>query len=298
MTDSANVKFDFVDPFEYDQVIKELTSFFQGKGFIQAYAQNRRSIMAACEDPTTMTTYNYSGVVWPLPQTNQMHLEVLLLEMSQKNARTNGLFCQTTSYRQEPNPVPGRHNLIFPMFEFEAPGTFEDLLSMEGDLLRRLGYPQHAAQSSHRGISGYPELKYDTICELYSTGELDHSHEQRLMDDNGHAAFITNFPEHTDPFWNMARKDDRAQKVDVILSGIETIGSAARSIDKDQMRKNFLTISDGKYSDKLFAEFGRDRVLNELDEFLDLNFIPRYGGGIGVTRLIRSLNLLRASDPM
>jgi aspartyl/asparaginyl-tRNA synthetase len=292
------IEIDFVDPFEYDQVIKELDSFFKGKGFIQAYAQNRRSIMAACEDPTTMTTYNYSGVVWPLPQTNQMHLEVLLLEMSQKNARMNGLFCQTTSYRQEPNPVPGRHNLIFPMFEFEAPGTFEDLLCMEGDLLRRLGYPQHPAQSVHRGISGYPELKYDTICALYSTDELDHDHEQRLMTDYGHAAFITNFPEHTDPFWNMARKDDRAQKVDVIMSGIETIGSAERSTDKDQMRQNFLTISDGKYADKLFAEFGKGRVMKELDEFLALEFIPRYGGGIGVTRLIRSLNLLRASDPM
>ena len=33
--------------------------------------------------------------------------------------------------------------------------------------------------------------------------------------------------------------------------------------------------------------FGKDRVLKELDEFLQHDFIPRFGGGIGVTRMIR-----------
>ena len=85
---------------------KELLSFFQARGWVQAYGQNRRSIMAACEDPTTMATYNYSGTVWPLPQTNQMHLEHFLLDHLQKNPSFGaGMVCQTTSYRQEPNPA-------------------------------------------------------------------------------------------------------------------------------------------------------------------------------------------------
>ena len=193
-----------------------------------------------------------------------------------------GIFTITTSYRQEPNPVPGRHNLIFPMFEYEAPGTMVDLLKLEGKLLKYLGYSAGKAgrhPDTDESHSGYPELTYDSLCEKHSTHELDHGHEERLLDDYGHAAFITNFPEHTDPFWNMARKDGRAQKVDVILSGIETIGSAERSIDPEQMRKNFLTISKGKYAEKLFAEFGRERVMAEMDQFMALTFVPRFGGG-------------------
>ena len=45
----------------------------------------------------------------------------------------------------------------------------------------------------------------------------------------------------------------------------------------------FYTISDGQYKDILYKEFTKERVDRELDEFLDEDFFPRYGGGIGVT---------------
>ena len=53
-----------------------------------------------------------------------MWLEYELL----KNPNVPGYFCVSTSYRNEPNPVPGRHNLIFPMFEFEMKGGMEELV--------------------------------------------------------------------------------------------------------------------------------------------------------------------------
>ena len=52
----------------------------------------------------------------------------------------------------------------------------------------------------------------------------------------------------------------------------------------------FHTISDGMYADLLFKLFGKDRVEKELDEFLSFDFFPRFGGGIGVTRMISALN--------
>ena len=51
------------------------------------------------------------------------------------------------------------------------------------------------------------------------------------MYDNGKhpAVFLTDFPESTDPFWNMKISNTgTAKKVDIILSGQETIGSAER----------------------------------------------------------------------
>jgi hypothetical protein len=57
------------------------------------------------------------------------------------------------------------------------------------------------------------------------------------------------------------------------------------------MKKQFLTISDGGYSNLLYDKFGKERVNKELEEFLDRDFFPRYGGGIGITRMIKAMEL-------
>jgi aspartyl/asparaginyl-tRNA synthetase len=80
-----------------------------------------------------------------------------------------------------------------------------------------------------------------------------------------------------------------ANKCDVIIGGMETIGSAERGTDPDQMRHQFHTISDGGYAELLYDLFGKERVEAELQEFLKHDFIPRYGGGIGITRLIAGI---------
>ena len=90
-----------------------------------------------------------------------------------------------------------------------------------------------------------------------------------------------------------------ANKCDVIMGGMETIGSAERATDVDEMREQFYTISEGGYADLLFNLFGQERVEAELNEFLNHNFVPRYGGGIGVTRMISAMkraNLLVEND--
>jgi aspartyl/asparaginyl-tRNA synthetase len=96
----------------------------------------------------------------------------------------------------------------------------------------------------------------------------------------------------TSPFWNMSRNEGGAtsKKIDVILGGMETIGSAERSCDVDMMRDTFHTITDGAYSELLFKLFGKERVEAELEKFLQFNFFPRVGGGIGMTRMISALD--------
>ena len=82
-----------------------------------------------------------------------------------------------------------------------------------------------------------------------------------------------------------------AKKVDVLICGMETIGSAQRSTSKEEMREQFYNISDKKYSEKLFDLFTKERVEKELDEFLQFDFFERSGGGIGMTRLIRAMKM-------
>ena len=73
---------------------------------------------------------------------------------------------------------------------------------------------------------------------------------------------------------------------------METIGSAERSTDVEQMRDTFHTITDGAYSKLLFDLFGKERVEAELEEFLKFDFFPRVGGGIGMTRMIAALDTI------
>ena len=106
-----------ISPYDFTEVTRQLRSFFDDRGFQEVHTHNRLSILAACEDPTTVATYKYSGQVWPLPHTGQMWLEYELLTRPE----LEGCYCLSTSYRQEQNPKEGRHELIFPMFEFESP---------------------------------------------------------------------------------------------------------------------------------------------------------------------------------
>jgi aspartyl/asparaginyl-tRNA synthetase len=255
-----------------------MRAFFLQKGFIEVPTQSRLSILAACENPHSITTFSYSGEIWPLPQTGQMWLEHELLQ----NPEWPGCFCISTSYRQEKNPIPGRHELIFPMFEFESKGGMKELLQLESELLNHLGFDQPV------------EVNYNDVCEEYGgVSILEDEHEQKMWKEKSSVVSLQNFPRRTNPFWNMQHNNGEIfNKVDVILYGQETIGSAERSCDVEKMKDMFYTIEDGKYSAKLFELFGKERVEAELEIFLQYDFFPRFGGGIGMTRLARAYEMM------
>ena len=271
-----------ISPTKFTETVGLLRSFFMAKGFKEVHTQNRLSILAACEDPFNVAVYNYAGEVWPLPQTGQMWLEHELLSQPSEQ----GFFCVSTSYRQEPNAIPGRHDIIFPMFEFEMPGTIDDLKTMEYELCEFLGFDK-PTENTYKGWQNQFGLEEES--------ELEAEHETAMYEQFG-SAMITDFPEMTSPFWNMSRYEDgiHSKKIDVILGGMETIGSAERSTDVDQMRDTFHTITDGAYSNLLFDLFGRERVEAELEKFLEFDFFPRVGGGIGMTRMIAALDIQKA----
>jgi aspartyl/asparaginyl-tRNA synthetase len=266
-----------LDIHSYNYLVKQLRCFFQEKkGFIEVPAQSRLSILAACEDPKTISEFVFDGINYPLPQTGQMWLEAEILN----NPGVPGVFCVTTSYRNEPNPIAGRHFKIFPMFEFESHGGMDDLKKIEIELVRFLGFksPVHCL--------------YQDICEQYGIQEIRAEHELMMQKDFGDSICLEYFPQRTHPFWNMKHSHNGIfNKVDVILHGMETIGSAERSTNVAEMRENFHTLSDGEYAQLLYNAFGKERVLAELEAYLSLEMFPRFGAGIGVTRLERAMKL-------
>ena len=142
----------------------------------------------------------------------------------------------------------------------------------------------------------FPGGFYQSVLAKYTGTELTAHHEEEMYQEYGDVFFLTHFPESTSPFWNMklgeldVKKDKKlANKCDVIMGGMETIGSAERGTDVEEMREQFYTISEGGYAELLFNLFGKERVEEELNEFLAHDFIPRFGGGIGVTRMISAM---------
>jgi len=263
----------------YANTVKKLREFFNSKNYTEIETQSSQSILAACEDPFTLSTFKTGGIKFPLKQTGQVDLEYTLMNFPD----LAGVYTSTTSFRDEPNPIPGRHDRIFPMQEFEAHGTYQTLLDLEKELVKFLGF------------SDPKEIEYEDVCKEYHTDIIESEHEEMLFKDLGPVIFLKRFPERTSPFWNMKKEGDLYNKCDVLLYGMETIGSAERDCDVDRMRKNFFTISKGKYAEKLFELFGKDRVVEELENFFQLKMIPRFGAGIGMTRLIRAMNLKKAS---
>lgn len=270
-----------IDPKKYNAVVQQLRAYCLSQGLVESHPQNRMSILAACEDPCTIATVDYGGFKWPLPQTGQMWLEY---DMLHDESNTPGFFCVSTSYRNEPNPIEGRHDLVFPMFEFELRDGFDHLVNFCEGLVSHLGYDK----------SKFVHGDYVDVAKEYNTTEIEHVHEQQMYKDHGSVFFLKNFPVYTSPFWNMKRHEggQLAYKLDVILNGMETIGSAERSCDVEQMEHDFHTISNGMYAKTLYNKIDKESVTNELGEFLSTPTISktvRSGGGIGLTRLIKGM---------
>lgn len=273
----SNPLIDPIKPEEFDWASRMVDGFFREKGLTEGVAQHRLSILSACENHLSIALHAFAGYTWPLHQTNQMELELMLLQ----NQQSKGYFCDTTSYREEPEPKAGRHNLIFPMKEYELPGDFDVLKGFNEELVNYLGFVNGAV----------PVVDYQEYAMKCGVTELADEHEALLCKEHGPAVMLVNFPMHTSPFWNMrlegANGAKVAKKIDVIICGQETIGSAERSCDVMQMRKSFYAVSNGHYARTLFGRFSQPRVLQELESFLSLPFFARCGGGIGITRLIR-----------
>ena len=99
--------------------------------------------------------------------------------------------------------------------------VMDAMIVLETELLEHLGFKLQ-----------YYKGDYSDILEKYNVKELEHEHESALETDYGLVFFLKNFPNHMSPLWNMKYKDgDNAYKVDVILHGIETIGTSQRSTD-------------------------------------------------------------------
>ena len=196
---------------------------------------------------------------------------------------------------------PNKRQIISrPFFEASQPSLYEFKGSPFFISGRMLPYLRRLQKRNIKTVTELDEFieKVNLPSTLVRTltEELEDKHEQRMYKEYGNAVTLIKFPEETHPFWNMKINDDGTyNKADVIMGGMETIGSAEREIHTVKMMSRFKALSDGKYAGKLHSLFGIPRVQKEMDKYLSFDFFPRFGGGIGLTRLARAFALLEES---
>lgn len=267
-----------VHSYWYHKTVSRLREFFISRGFIEVHPQSHHSFLAIADDVSTITTYSYAGENHLLPQSAHMWLEFELL----KNPDLPGVFCCSTSYRQHKNPVPGRHENIFPIFDFETSGGIQSMLQIQRELLEYLNFD----------MEQYKEFTYDNLTLDLGVKHIDAATESLIGQNISPTTVVTNKPDTLNPSWSSKRDGNHVKTSDVLLFGMETIGASERATQTDLMRERFYTMDDGNWAQTLFDTFGQNRVERELGEFLSLDFFPRSTGSIGLTRMIRALREL------
>ena len=276
-----------VHSYWYHKTVSRLREFFTSRGFIEVHPQSRQSFLAIADDISTISTYKSGEETFLLPQSAHMWLEFELL----KNPDLPGVFCCSTSYRHHKNPVPGRHENIFPIFDFETAGNIETMFELQKDLLKHFGFDLAALKSA----------SYNDITMDFGVRKIDAATESRIGHEYSSIVRIADKPDALNPSWSSKRSGEQVKTSDVILYGTETIGASERGTNPEHMRERFYTIDDGKFAQTLFDTFGQARVERELGEFLSLDLFPRSTGSIGLTRMINALRLLdndqRSAEP-
>lgn len=279
-----------INPKHYHYIMKKIRQYFDEQGLTECYLSDQPQIISACENIDSISIYEWDGLKFPHQQTSQILMEYCILR---DTLGCKGYYNTCNSFRVEKNPVKNRHVQQFALLECESDWNFREMIDFQKGLLRAVGIkPFHG--------DDFPEITYKDACLKYNVNEIGHSEEIKLCHDlNSPAVFLTHFTLDTNPFWNMQKVDDHVLKVDVIIGKqqpMEVIGSATRSNNVEEMYEMFHTMSNGKYAEVLYNEFGKDRVDAELKEYLSLPFKQRSGMGIGMGRLVFACQSLGIFD--
>ena len=240
----------------YDKVIYKIRFFFKEKGFIEVFTQNNFSVIEPMTNSELFT--QHSPEIY-YPQTKQIQLDQFLLE----NPQESGFFSISYQFQE---------NTLYPFIEFTSNDNIRQFYT---EFFNYMGLNQSVSEN-----------EYDDICNFYEINTLTDDIFSRINQDYGTISCIDNFPERVTSSWNIQWNDTESHyyKNMILINGINIMNLFEKSCNTVKMYNMFHT--DNIYLQQLYQRFGEDRVENELNEFLQKDFLPRIGGTIDITKII------------
>lgn len=260
----------------YDYVVSKLVEFAKCKGLLALDTSNPSTLAVSNDRVAACDIGEYT---FPVPQTTAMHLERAILDDGFYDS-TPGYFSIMTSVRNEQDPVFGRDDRSFQLFEFVARGEEQDWKQWNLDLLLHLGF--------HDPFT----LTYEQARKRFDSSDIGAAEEWDLGRDEP-LIFLDYSPLSVEPHWFTRRMPNSDVVYDeaVLAEGLRAMSTSLRSCDPDDMRERFHTTQNGKLAKSLFCHFGKERVIQELNEYLCKDLFSRFGGGISIWRLMYGMAL-------
>lgn len=205
-----------------------------------------------------------------------------------------GYFTEGNSFRDERIIGDWRHSRSFLMSEFELFASSQESAEAELTLF-------NIKLLHNLGFKDVKVMNYSDICNKYKVSKIGDNEETAVvLTNNCNPVIITRFTPISDPYWNMHKLPNGTfAKQDLILAaynpvlrktvGLECGGTAVRSCDIKHMHDMFYKQDNGNYARTMNEYFGTGRIQCELEKFFKNTFIPRFGGGIGVERLLAAM---------
>lgn len=241
-------------------LMEKVLKLLRQQGFSESKQTGARNVLAV-KDPRTLCFKNNRHGLAMVPQTDIVRLQEQLL--APNNFR--GVFSQSDDEGT---------------IEFALKGATDKLLvflkTLSSELCGRVP----------------TQLTYDGVAAYFAASEINESVETQIGE-KWPCCFITDFPERSDPFWNVKRIGGEPARgffaqVELIARGQRVVSSAEFSCNPTEMQDRIAKMKGGEFKKGMFEKLGPE-FTTRLDHYLRGKFEPISGGTIDIIKLAKAL---------
>lgn len=283
-------------------LLKSIRNFMESEDFVEVTTPTITSLTGACEDFSSLFSFDYFGNKAFLTQTAQLHLEPLIHSQALRR-----VYSINHSYRAEPR-ADHRHLTEFVLVEPEIGfGNLQILLDFEERLVSHI--VKTALETRYEELEqlgadiamletikpSFRRITYtEAVEQLNKMGiatewgdDLDRKREIAILEWTQFPTFITHYPLEL-KFFNMRqnREDGRVvNAADLLLPGVgEVCGGAEREEDPIRLRERLMNSTAMKH---LLAAGGSAKDYEWYLQLREHDSIPYAGFGMGFERLVQ-----------
>jgi hypothetical protein len=245
-------------------LVETVLKILNQQGFSEPKQTTARNVLEVKDPKTLRFTNTRLGLVM-VPQTARVRLQEQLLAPN----TFRGVFCRSDDEST---------------IEFALKEGADTLLTFLKTLSSRL-------------FGRIPtQLTYDDVTTHFAAPDINESIETQIGQE-WPCCIITDFPERSDPFWNVKRIGGEPARgcfaqFELFARGHRVVSSAELSCNPTEMRDRFENMQGGEFKKGVLGKL-RDEFSARFDQYLRNKFKPISGGTIDIIKLANALKKKR-----